>query len=293
MNPMNRLISWLMLAAALCLPAPASADDDDGKPKDKTKVESKDAAEQTAKDGSKASPKDDAKAKSKGDDDDDKKDDPKDHKDGAKGGAKPDIKDAPNAVARDNHKDGRKDDLKDEAKLEVSDAVVRVTALKSVTLSAAIEGTATVLAADTLFQFEADIRAARIAADFSKGQLARAETLFKDKVTVSRQEMETAARQSATDALQLNMLEEKLKLTWGDGAPFLNADARREWLAKLSKGGTSIVRLDFPGTGNFIPKDVKIVPLAGGAPITAENLPRKATKPCPALRSLELQLPPG
>lgn len=262
---MIRLIVWLMLAAALSFPAPASADDDDDKPKDKAKIESKG----TAKGNSKARTKDDAEAKSNDDDQDDgKKEDHKDQKDGtkgeakdeAKGGTKPDVKDAP------------KTDGKDEAKLEESEPVVRVTVLKSATQSAAYEGTATVLSTETLFQFEADIRTTRIAADFSKAQLARAETLFRDKFTVSRQEMETAARQSATDALQLNVLEQKLKLMWGDGAPFLDADARHDVLAKLSKGDTNIVRLDFPGAGDFKPKDVKITRLTGGESISVDTL---------------------
>ena len=159
-----------------------------------------------------------------------------------------------------------------ESKPEMAEAVVSVVALKSETLAPAVEGTATVLASDTLIQLDADLRAQKIAGDFSKAQRARSETLFKDKVTISRQDMETAARQSETDAVQLSLLENRLRMTWGDTAPFLDADRRRDVIAHLSTGQLNIVRLDFPNIDAHEPRNVKVMPLSGSGSVAIDTL---------------------
>lgn len=153
-------------------------------------------------------------------------------------------------------------DKEHESKPEMAAAVVSVVALKSETLAQAVEGTATVLAPDTLIQLDADLRAQKVAADFSKAQRARSETLFKDKVTISRQDMETAARQSETDAVQLSLLENRLRVSWGETAPFLDAERRRDVIARLSSGKLNVVRLDFSNIDAHEPRNVKVMPLS-------------------------------
>ena len=237
---MNRFSLWRLLALLLCVAMPVLADDDDdkGKAKDKAKVES--------------NGRDKDKAKGNADTTGSGKDDDKDE-----------AKDKPKAETKDKADDKPKDGGKSESKPEAGDAVVTVVPLKGSTQANSIEGTATVLSPDTLIQLDADIRSAKIAADFSKAQLTRAETLFKDKVTVSRQEMETAARQSATDNIQTSLLDVRLRSMWGDGAPFLDKDRRGEFVNKLSKGEINIVRLDFPNSDAVKPRNVKIAPLSG------------------------------
>lgn len=159
-----------------------------------------------------------------------------------------------------------------DSKPEMAEAVVSVAALKSETLAQAVEGTATVLAPDTLIQIDADLRAQKIAADFSKAQRARSETLFKDKVTISRQDMETAARQSETDAVQLSLLENRFRMTWGETAPFLDAERRRDVVARLSSGQLNIARLDFPNIDTHEPRNVKVMPLSGTASVAIDTL---------------------
>ena len=159
-----------------------------------------------------------------------------------------------------------------DSKPETAEAVVSVIALKSETRAQAVEGTATVLAPDTLIQLDADLKAQKIAADFSRAQRARSETLFKDKVTISRQDMETAARQSETDAVQFSLLENRLRMTWGDAAPFLDAERRRDVIARLSSGQLNIVRLDFPNIDAHEPRNVKVMPLLGNGSVAIEKL---------------------
>ena len=238
---MKRFSYWLLLASMLCFAWPVQADDDDGKDKakDKAKVE----------------------INSNGKDKDKDRDKDKDK-------AKPETKDDDKGKA--SHKS--KDEAKGEAKTEASEAVVSVVPLKAATQAAAIEGTATVLSPDTLIQIDADMRTAKIATDFSKAQLTRAETLFKDKVTVSRQDMETAARQFATDNIQAGLLDVRLRSMWGEGAPFLDKDRRSEIVTKLSKGEVNIVRLDFPNSDAANPRNVKIAPFSGAAAASVETL---------------------
>ena len=159
-----------------------------------------------------------------------------------------------------------------DSKPEMSEAVVSVITLKAETLAQTVEGTATILSSDTLIQLDADLNAQQIVASFSKAQRARSETLFKDKVTISRQDMETAARQSETDAVQLSLLQNRLRMAWGETAPFLEADRRRDLVARLGSGKLNIARLDFPNIDTHEPRNVKIMALAGTETVNVEAL---------------------
>jgi hypothetical protein len=131
-----------------------------------------------------------------------------------------------------------------------------------------LEGVATVLNPDALVQLDADIRTAKVAADFSRDQLAR----FKLSKMLSRQTLDNAERQAGIDASQLKLLETRLRQTWGDDAPFLRTDARQNLITGISSGAQAIVRFDFPDLADGEPRNVRVVPLRGGQETSVEKL---------------------
>lgn len=123
-----------------------------------------------------------------------------------------------------------------------------------------LEGVATVLNPDSLLQLDADIRSATVAANFSRGQLER----FKASTALSTQMVESAVRQEGIDASALRLVRTRLRQTWGDKAPFLNADARQTLMSDIANGSRAILRLDFYDTIDDVPKNVRVMPLRGG-----------------------------
>lgn len=123
-----------------------------------------------------------------------------------------------------------------------------------------IEGVATVLNPDSLLQLDADIRSATVAANFSRGQLER----FKASTALSTQMIESAVRQEGIDASALRLVRTRLRQTWGDKAPFLDADARQTLISDIANGTRAILRLDFTYTANGVPQNVRVMPLRGG-----------------------------
>ncbi|WP_045835469.1 hypothetical protein [Hyphomicrobium sp. 99] len=131
-----------------------------------------------------------------------------------------------------------------------------------------IEGIATVLNPDVLLQLDADIRSATVAANFSHGQLER----FKASTMLSRQTLENAARQEGIDASQLKLLLTRLQQSWGDKAPFVNAEARQTLMADIANGSRAVLRLDFPDMATDEPENVRVVPLRGGLETKVDTL---------------------
>lgn len=127
-----------------------------------------------------------------------------------------------------------------------------------------IDGIATLVSPDTLAQLNADMRTAEISARFSQRAFQRY------KVTKSLPEhfVDNAERQAATDQNQVVLLDLKLRNTWGDQAPFLDAERRQTLVAELSRGTTTLVRLDFPQALDRDLKNVSVVPLGGGEATT-------------------------
>jgi hypothetical protein len=123
-----------------------------------------------------------------------------------------------------------------------------------------LEGIATVLNPDGLLQLDADIRSATVAENFSRGQLER----FRASTMLSKQMVENAVRQEGIDSSILKLGVTRLRQTWGDKAPFLNADSRQALMADIANGSRAILRLDFSDTANGIPKNVRVVRLRGG-----------------------------
>jgi hypothetical protein len=132
--------------------------------------------------------------------------------------------------------------------------------LKAAQAASQLTGVATILIPDALVQIDADIKAAHIAADFSKGTAER----YRSTHTLSRQTVENAERQAGTDATQQKLLETRLKHAWGDDAPFLDATRREDLIAKLASGSAALVRLDFPDVAGGQPRNVRVAPLSGG-----------------------------
>lgn len=131
-----------------------------------------------------------------------------------------------------------------------------------------IEGIATVLNPDALLQLDADIRSATVAANFSHGQLER----FRTSTMLSKQMVATAVRQEGIDASQLKLLLTRLRQSWGDKAPFLNADARQALMTNIADGSRAILRIDFPDATTDIPQNVRVVPLRGGPETRVDTL---------------------
>lgn len=122
-----------------------------------------------------------------------------------------------------------------------------------------LEGLATVLSPDQLLQIDSDIRAAKIAAEYSKDKLLR----FKNSDGLAQQELFDAERQSLNDETHLLLLESRLKQTWGEQAPFLNSEERKILISYLSLGSKALVRLDIPEVLNEKIKNITILPLHG------------------------------
>jgi hypothetical protein len=144
-------------------------------------------------------------------------------------------------------------------------AVVKTATLAPTNSAAPIEGLAEIVIPDRFLQLDADIRSAVIAATFSAAQFARAEKLMKTSVAVSRQTFENAQRQMDADATQVRLLEDRLRQTWGDEAPFLTREGRARLVRELSAGTTALIRMDFPNSYGEVPANIRVSPLSGGA----------------------------
>ena len=146
-------------------------------------------------------------------------------------------------------------------------AVAQTIELKAAEGSNHLNGVATILNPDTLLQIDADLKSIGIAAGFSKGTAER----YKSARALSRQTVENAERQAGTDATQKALLETRLKHTWGEQSPFLDADRREELISDLSAGTQAIVRLDFPDIAGGPPRNVYVAPLSGGAGVPVKT----------------------
>jgi hypothetical protein len=151
-------------------------------------------------------------------------------------------------------------------------AVVKTEKLAPAEIARKVEGVAAILNPDTLLQLDADLRSAVIASEFSRSQFGRAETLMKTSVAVSKQTLENAQRQADADATQLKLLESRLHQIWGDDAPFLATESRRQLVGDLSAGARVLVRMDFPDSYGSPPRNIRVVPLSGGAETPVETV---------------------
>ena len=103
-------------------------------------------------------------------------------------------------------------------------------------------GLGQVLGLDVLAQTDADLSIAESAAAASQAALVRAEGMFKADTGISRQALEAAQHQAATDAAQLSLAQRKAQAAWGRDPPWRDASSRRALMNKLSSGEAVIVR---------------------------------------------------
>ncbi|MHB1205406.1 MAG: hypothetical protein ACYCZX_07550, partial [Rhodospirillaceae bacterium] len=135
-------------------------------------------------------------------------------------------------------------------------------------INAEVRGLGQVLGLDALAQTDADLSVAEAAAHASQAALIRARGMFAAAAGVSRQVLEAAEHQGATDAAQLALAQRKSIATWGRDAPWRDAGQRRALISKIAAGEISVVRAIFPA--NIIdpaaPPVLRIEPLTGVAP---------------------------
>jgi hypothetical protein len=120
-------------------------------------------------------------------------------------------------------------------------------------------GFGVVIAFDTLAQVDSDLTTAEVAAENSAAAAARARALFSADTAISRQALETAERQAASDAAALALAQRKAVIAWGPNVPWRNARERSALLGRLSSGDAALARVTFPpnAVGDTIPSSFK------------------------------------
>lgn len=147
-------------------------------------------------------------------------------------------------------------------------SAIETLALETIAGVRTLEGVAAIESPDGLLQLDGDLRAARIAADYSSAQLAR----YRATPALARQTVENAARQAETDAAHLDLLKTRLRQSWGEDAPVLDDAKRLDLLGQIAAGTTVIARLDFPENPGPAPGNVRVRPLAGDKDVAVTTL---------------------
>src|SRR5258706_9201026 len=110
-----------------------------------------------------------------------------------------------------------------------------------------VAGPAQVLDPQELVTAMAEQGKAEAEAHSSDAARKRARDLFGADTAISAATLETAERQAATDAAQLEVARSRGALAFGGGAPWLVAGRRDAVLGALARGTTLLVRASFPG----------------------------------------------
>ena len=95
-------------------------------------------------------------------------------------------------------------------------------------------GLGQVLGLDVLGQTDSELSVAESAARASQAALTRAQAMFAADTGISRQALETAEHQAATDNAALMLAQRKAVSAWGRDTPWHNADERRALMAKAA-----------------------------------------------------------
>lgn len=107
-------------------------------------------------------------------------------------------------------------------------------------------GLGQVLGLDVLAQTDSDLSVAESAARTSQAALTRAQGMFAADTGISRQALEAAEHQAASDTAQLALAQRKAAAAWGRDTPWHNPTERHAIMAKLSSGAALVVRATFP-----------------------------------------------
>jgi len=144
---------------------------------------------------------------------------------------------------------------------------VTTVAAQSVQYRGEASGLGLVLGIDAIARTDADLTVAESAAQLSQAALVRARGLFGADTSISRQALEAAEQQAATDAAQLMLAERKAEATWGHDAPWRDPKQRRALIAEISAGKAAIVRATFAADviGDAAPGRTRIERLDGAA----------------------------
>jgi hypothetical protein len=124
---------------------------------------------------------------------------------------------------------------------------VQTAAAAAATWQPSVTGPAQVLDPQELVTAMAEQGKAEAEARSSDAARKRARDLFGADTAVSAATLETAERQAAADAAQLEVARTRAALGFGSGAPWLVASRRDAVLGALARGTTLLVRASFPG----------------------------------------------
>ena len=133
-------------------------------------------------------------------------------------------------------------DAEQQARLGVS-----VARLEATEFEQRVEGTGIVINVQPIVESMASVITAEAAVRQSGAARERAASLFGADAAVSREVLEAAVRQSASDQAALDVARAQAVVAFGSSAPWLDAARRGEILRRLTGGEAAVVRLSFPG----------------------------------------------
>jgi len=146
---------------------------------------------------------------------------------------------------------------------------IRTTPLESADVSKQATGIASILSPDTLLQMNADILVATAAVTQSQVILKRDQAMYDDEQLISLQELESARLTATRDLTQLDLLNQQLVTTWGNAAPFIQADKRKLLIAELSAGKINIGRVDFSSPVSESLQNIQLISMQSDATVHA------------------------
>ncbi|MDE2184184.1 MAG: hypothetical protein KGJ78_14285 [Alphaproteobacteria bacterium] len=122
---------------------------------------------------------------------------------------------------------------------------IRTVAVAAAAFTPNIQGYGLIVSFDTLAQADSDVATAEAAARQSQASLRRQQHLMRSDAT-TREAVDLAQKQAATDAAQLVLAQRKEAATFGRTAPWLDPARYKEIMSKLSSGRTKLVHASFP-----------------------------------------------
>lgn len=128
---------------------------------------------------------------------------------------------------------------------EVARLGIQTAALQAIDYAPNVQGYGLVVSFDALAQADSEVATASAAARQSQAEFWRQEQLSRAGFA-TREALDLARKQAATDAAQLTLAERKEAATFGGGAPWLMPQRHNVIFAALSTGRTKLVHASFP-----------------------------------------------
>jgi len=170
-----------------------------------------------------------------------------------------------------------------EVELEAADQArlgVSTIRLQAVQAPGIIDGIGRVLNVNALAQLDADIETADALASASANEAKRLAVLAADDQNASRQSLEAARAQSASDEIRLGLARRRLELEWGSGLAALDSAQRRQIIEQIAIGRTAFLRIDPLAAQSIIGAAVQLRPDASAPAIETQSLgPAAITDP--------------